>query len=160
MAVQHSEGGSDQVQRPSVNIWLVVRALVLVLGMLSVSSFVPGPKSPFAGGVDHVAAGALRLRRDIHGVCSWIAGDQSPLGGGMDQARLARESVLLEAAASVLPYVGVLLDRRRRWSDCADAYQTSCRTRAFASDCSRRRGSGWDQMLRAVVSEEVWLVMR
>jgi hypothetical protein len=50
MAVQHSEGGSDQVQRPSVNIWLVVRALVLVLGMLSVSSFVPGPKSPFAGG--------------------------------------------------------------------------------------------------------------
>ena len=38
------------MRRPSVNIWLLVRALMLVLGMLSANSFVPSPQSPFVGG--------------------------------------------------------------------------------------------------------------
>ena len=38
------------MHRPRANVWLVVRVLLLVLGMLSVSSFVPGPQSPFHGG--------------------------------------------------------------------------------------------------------------
>lgn len=33
-----------------LNVWLVVRAAVLMLGMLGAKSFVPGPQSPFAGG--------------------------------------------------------------------------------------------------------------
>jgi hypothetical protein len=38
------------MQNLRVNIWLVCRAVVLLLGALGANSFVPGPQSPFAGG--------------------------------------------------------------------------------------------------------------
>ena len=39
-----------RTRKVDLNIWLVVRAAVLMLGTLGASSFVPGPRSPFAGG--------------------------------------------------------------------------------------------------------------
>ncbi len=38
------------MQKLRVNIWLVSRGAVLLLGALGANSFVPGPQSPFAGG--------------------------------------------------------------------------------------------------------------
>lgn len=41
-----------RMRKADPNVWLVIRAAVLLLGILSAQSFVPGPKSPFAGGSD------------------------------------------------------------------------------------------------------------
>ena len=38
------------MQKTDLNIWLMVRAAVLLLGMLGANSFIPDPQSPFAGG--------------------------------------------------------------------------------------------------------------
>jgi len=38
------------MRKADVNVWLIVRAAVVLLGTLGANSFIPGPQSPFAGG--------------------------------------------------------------------------------------------------------------
>jgi hypothetical protein len=39
-----------RMRKEDLNVWVISRAAVLLLGALGANSFVPGPQSPFAGG--------------------------------------------------------------------------------------------------------------
>jgi uncharacterized membrane protein len=38
------------MRKEDLNVWVMSRAAVLLIGALGANSFVPGPQSPFAGG--------------------------------------------------------------------------------------------------------------